>query len=76
MSPALMVPRPSPFHSVFRAKHGREANSQWDRYPPLDSIKYNKKRKKNRLFGFFVLFFIDFYIIFVYSKIPGLEVLF
>lgn len=46
ISPALMVPRSSAFHSVFSATHGRKANTKGTVTPPWIVKKLEKKKKK------------------------------
>ena len=43
---SVMVPMPSPFHSVFRAIHGREANTKGTVTPLWMYKKLEKKKKK------------------------------
>ena len=46
ISPALMVPRSSAFHSVFSATHGRKANTKGTVTPLWMYKKLEKKKKK------------------------------
>lgn len=49
ISPALMVPRSSAFHSVFSATHGRKANTKGTVTPLWMYKKLEKKKKKSHL---------------------------